>query len=198
MFSRGDLVEAAWRIAQPMLDYWKATPAGDEFPNYMRNSWGPPEASDLIERDGRRWFEVITPEVLEKSPLFTGADPLLLHSVIMALHACSADAGETILKRGDLSREMYLIARGQVDVLDPEGRAIRTLSDGDCFGEVGLLLSSPRMATIKAKTQCDLFVLRKADFSRILRDHPQFAETMTAVAKERYDLAVSSAELVAH
>lgn len=198
LFSRGDLVEAAWRIAQPIIDYWQATPAGDEFPNYMRNSWGPPVASDLIERDGRSWFEVVTPEVLEKSPMFAGADPLLLNSVIMALHSCSAEAGETIIRIGDIAKEMYLISRGQVEVVDKAGKVIRTLKDGDFFGEVGLLMSTPRTATIKALTQCDLFVLKKADFSRILRDHPQFAETMITVAKERYDLAVSSAELMAH
>ena len=60
LFSRGDLVEAAWRGAQPLLDYWKTTPA--DFPNYARGSWGPTAASDLIERDGRRWFEVLSDE----------------------------------------------------------------------------------------------------------------------------------------
>ncbi|HVT04921.1 MAG TPA: glucose-6-phosphate dehydrogenase [Thermoanaerobaculia bacterium] len=197
LFSRGDLVKAAWEIAQPILDYWKATPAGDEFPNYIRNSWGPPVASDLIERDGRSWFEVVTPDVLERSPLFRGADPLLLSSVILALHSCAAEAGETIIKLGDMAKEMYLISRGQVEVIDKAGKVVQTLKDGDFFGEVGLLMSTPRTATIKAKTQCDLFVLRKPDFSRILRDHNQLAETVTKVAKERYDLAVSSAELMA-
>jgi len=33
LFSRGDLVEAAWRIAQPLLDHWDSTPVSD-FPNY--------------------------------------------------------------------------------------------------------------------------------------------------------------------
>ena len=37
---------------------------------------------------------------------------------------------------------------------------------------------------------------RKADFRRILRDHPQFAQAMITVGRERYDLAVSSAELL--
>jgi len=196
LFSRGDLVEAAWRIAQPVLDFWQATPAGDELPNYMRGTWGPPAAGDFIERDGRRWFEVITPEVLEKSPMFRGADPLLLHAVITALHSSSAEAEETIIRMGDVASEMYLLLRGRVDVLDKRGKVLRTLKDGDFFGEVGLLLATPRTATVVARTQCDLFVLRKADFRRILRDHQQFAETMTTVARERYDIAVTSADLI--
>ena len=45
-----DLVEAAWRIAQPILDTWAAHPPED-FPNYPAGTWGPKEAFDLIERD---------------------------------------------------------------------------------------------------------------------------------------------------
>src|SRR4029077_4526066 len=63
LFSRGALVEAAWRVAQPLMDRWKAQPA--DFPNYARGSWGPKVASDLIEQDGRRWFELLTEEVLK-------------------------------------------------------------------------------------------------------------------------------------
>jgi glucose-6-phosphate 1-dehydrogenase len=196
LFSRGDLVEAAWKVAQPILDYWQATPAGDEFPNYIRNSWGPPAASDLIERDGRRWFEVVTPELLEKLPLFKGAEELLLNSVIMALHSTSAAPGETIIQAGEIAREMYLICRGEVEILDRAGKVVETLRDGNCFGEVGLLLCSSRTASVRAKGPCDLFVLTKADFSRILRDYPQFAEGLTRIAKERYQLAVSCEELM--
>jgi glucose-6-phosphate 1-dehydrogenase len=196
LFSRGDLVEAAWRIAQPVLDYWQSHPAGGEFPNYMRNSWGPPAASDFIESDGRRWFEVVTPEVLEKSPMFAGADPLLLNAVIADLRSSSAKPGETIIRRGDPAEEMYLISRGQVDVLDRDGHSIAMLREGDFFGEIALLLSTPRTATVVARTQCDLFTLSKSDFRRILRDHQQFAATMTNVARERFDVAVSSADLL--
>ena len=74
LFSRTDFVESAWRIAQPLLDYWSSTPA-TEFPNYQRGTWGPKAASELIERDGRRWFEVITTEVLERCELFKDGGP---------------------------------------------------------------------------------------------------------------------------
>jgi glucose-6-phosphate 1-dehydrogenase len=196
LFSRGDLVVAAWQVAQPILDYWSANPAGDEFPNYMRGSWGPPVASDFIERDGRSWYEVVTPDVLERLPLFKGAEPLLLNAVIMALRPAAAAAGETIISIDDTAKEMYLIARGEAQVVDRAGKLMETLRDGDFFGEVGLLLCTARTATVKAKTQCDLFVLEKDEFSRILREYPQFAETLRGFATERYDIAVSCEELM--
>ena len=196
LFSRGDLVEAAWRIAQPLLDHWDSTPVSD-FPNYARNSWGPKSAYELLEKDGRRWFEVVTPDVLEESPLFKGADPLLLNAVILAFRPLSVAPGETIIRQGEIANEMYFICRGEVEVLQSFGQVVSQLKDGDFFGEVGLLLAAARTADVRAKTLCDLFVLSKKDFSRILQEHPQFANGMLQVAKERYDLALSVNELMA-
>ena len=196
LFSRGDLVEAAWRIAQPLLDHWDSTPVSD-FPNYARNSWGPKSAYELLEKDGRRWFEVVTPDVLEESPLFKGADPLLLNAVILALRPLSVAPCETIIRQGEIANEMYFICRGEVEVLQSFGQVVSQLKDGDFFGEVGLLLAAARTADVRAKTLCDLFVLSKKDFSRILQEHPQFANGMLQVAKERYDLALSVNELMA-
>jgi glucose-6-phosphate 1-dehydrogenase len=56
LFHRSDMVEAAWTIATPILDMWKALPPRD-FPNYAAGSWGPRSADELIGRDGRHWLE---------------------------------------------------------------------------------------------------------------------------------------------
>jgi glucose-6-phosphate 1-dehydrogenase len=75
LFDRADSVEAAWALVEPILDHWQqASPhpaaasgmqktqpgksAGSEMPSlpsYPAGSWGPREARELIERDGRRW-----------------------------------------------------------------------------------------------------------------------------------------------
>jgi glucose-6-phosphate 1-dehydrogenase len=54
LFQRDDMVEAGWRIVTPLLDLWNALPAR-EFPNYPAGSWGPKDADQLLERDGRQW-----------------------------------------------------------------------------------------------------------------------------------------------
>ena len=58
LFQRADMVEASWRVVSPILDVWHAIPARD-FPNYESGSWGPIEADELLERDGRRWKNTI-------------------------------------------------------------------------------------------------------------------------------------------
>jgi len=54
LFQRADMVEAGWCVVSPALDVWKALPPRN-FPNYPAGSWGPREADELLERDGRHW-----------------------------------------------------------------------------------------------------------------------------------------------
>ena len=58
LFQRADMVEAGWSVIQPILDVWKALPPRG-FPNYPAGSWGPQEADDLLERDGRSWRDIM-------------------------------------------------------------------------------------------------------------------------------------------
>jgi glucose-6-phosphate 1-dehydrogenase len=54
LFQRADMVEAGWCVVSPALDIWKALPPRN-FPNYPAGTWGPREAEDLLEREGRHW-----------------------------------------------------------------------------------------------------------------------------------------------
>jgi glucose-6-phosphate 1-dehydrogenase len=53
LYARGDWVERAWELLQPVIDAWSATPAG--LPVYEAGSWGPAEADAFIARDGGGW-----------------------------------------------------------------------------------------------------------------------------------------------
>jgi glucose-6-phosphate 1-dehydrogenase len=53
LFDRADGVEAAWALVDPVLDYFQSHKPG--FPNYAAGTWGPREAGELLERDGRHW-----------------------------------------------------------------------------------------------------------------------------------------------
>lgn len=54
LFARQDGVEAMWAAVDPIIKYWEANPAKN-FPNYPAGSWGPKEAKELLEREGRIW-----------------------------------------------------------------------------------------------------------------------------------------------
>jgi glucose-6-phosphate 1-dehydrogenase len=54
LFKRGDQVEQAWRLMEPILEAWKVRPARG-LPIYEAGSWGPEAADALVARDGRVW-----------------------------------------------------------------------------------------------------------------------------------------------
>jgi len=54
LFKRGDQVEQAWRLMEPILQAWK-TPPPRGLPIYEAGSWGPEAADALVARDGRVW-----------------------------------------------------------------------------------------------------------------------------------------------
>lgn len=190
LFSRTDLVETCWRIAQPILDAWSLESVAN-FPNYPAGSWGPPAAYGLIEQDDRRWIEIINRDVLRQIPLFQTVDAQFLNSLLVLLQPVVYPAGADIIHKGEDGGEMYIISRGEVEVLGENGESLATLNEGKFFGERSLLLSEPRNATVRALKQCDLFVLSKQDFRQALRDHPEFAAAVLDVARSRYQVVLS-------
>jgi glucose-6-phosphate 1-dehydrogenase len=54
LFMREDEIDAAWRVVDPLLAYWRSEPA--DFPNYAAGTWGPEAADDLLARDGKKWI----------------------------------------------------------------------------------------------------------------------------------------------
>ena len=53
LYTRQDMVEASWRVIQPILDDWSGRKFS--FPNYEPGTWGPPEADAMLARLDRSW-----------------------------------------------------------------------------------------------------------------------------------------------
>jgi len=54
LFDRGDNVEAAWALVDPILDVWSAARSA-KVAEYAAGSWGPRDSDQLLERDGKQW-----------------------------------------------------------------------------------------------------------------------------------------------
>ena len=54
LYTRHDWVEEAWALVDPIIKTWDRTKPNN-FPNYEAGSWGPKEADEFLQRDGRRW-----------------------------------------------------------------------------------------------------------------------------------------------
>src|SRR5436309_6391091 len=85
---------------------------------------------------------------LSAVPLFADLPPEDLEAVMELGHPVSFAAGEPIVEKGQRADAMYIILSGTAEV-DVGGR-YHSLGPGDFLGEMALLSSKTRMATVKA------------------------------------------------
>jgi len=125
-------------------------------------------------------------EIIEKVPIFKNAEPAFIREIILQLKPAVFSPGDHIFRKGDAGTEMYFISRGSVVVVSEDEKVVyATLSVGQFFGEIALLLSEPRTATLKAAQYCDLYVLAKDTFDNVLKRYPEFAKNVELLARKR-------------
>ncbi|KAI7795656.1 hypothetical protein IRJ41_002465 [Triplophysa rosa] len=98
-------------------------------------------------------------------------------------------ANDYICKRNDFGDEMYYIEKGEVDVLsNNELTVVVKLKAGQYFGERNLLLGEPRAASLRAATNCDLYVLSKKSLDETFQYYPAIYKQLqraSAMMKEQ-------------
>lgn len=100
--------------------------------------------------------------------------------------------GGVLTRQGAVAHWLYLIVRGRAQVLAEEAGVVTpvsTLTDGDFFGEMGMLTGEPRSATVMALTDVDCYRLDKVGFAQVLVARPEMAREISAIlAQRRHDL----------
>jgi len=97
-------------------------------------------------------------------------------------------AGEVILREGDLGETAYIIETGEVEVSkNLKGRKIHLgfIGKGDIFGEMGMIEEKPRSATVTAVERTVVRELHRRDFLGNLQAHPEVAVQVLRVLFER-------------
>lgn len=97
--------------------------------------------------------------------------------------------GETIVRQGDLADTFYIIVSGTVAVLSVEddGREhfLNALSDGDYFGEIGLMAGGRRIATVRAITSVHAMAFDREAFRRWIAKSPDIHNDLLHTAVDR-------------
>jgi CRP/FNR family transcriptional regulator, cyclic AMP receptor protein len=93
-------------------------------------------------------------------------------------------AGAVLMRQGDPGRECFVIEEGKAKATI-RGKKSRTLGPGECLGEMALLHSAPRSATVTAETDMRLLVLGSREFSTLLEDVPSVTLKVLAAVADR-------------
>ncbi len=139
-----------------------------------------------ITADG---FAHVTPERLKAIPIFASLDLDALAPLAEQFHTETFEPGFLAIREGDPGDKFYIIVRGSVEVLkrDAEGKEKRlaVLQDGDHFGEIALLNSVPRGASLRALTQSHCLSLSREQFNTLVAAHPSLRAALESAIAER-------------
>lgn len=83
--------------------------------------------------------------------------------------------GEVIVRQGEVGNCMYVIQRGQAEVLlknEDQEVCVAVLGDGDVFGEMALFDQEVRSATVRARGELWALTLEKRTFLRRIHEDP--------------------------
>jgi CRP/FNR family transcriptional regulator, cyclic AMP receptor protein len=97
-------------------------------------------------------------------------------------------AGQIIFEEGQTRDFMYVVKKGEVDIL-VRGHVVETVGEDGFFGELALIDRAPRSASAIAKTDCTLIRIDERQFLYLIQETPFFAlivmRTMAARIRRR-------------
>jgi CRP-like cAMP-binding protein len=122
-------------------------------------------------------------EALGKIPFFAGMSSDEVQEVARLGAKVSFPEGSSIVEKGGPGDAMYVVLSGTAEV-DVGGR-FHVLKEGDFFGEMALLGSKRRMATVRATSPVEVLAISSDDFRAFLEAHPTVALGMLEAIVER-------------
>jgi Cyclic nucleotide-binding domain len=128
-------------------------------------------------------------ELLSKVPIFQNAEPCFIEDLVMKLKPRILPPDDYVIREDQIGHEMYFVKRGQLHAFSEKtGKVYTVMVAGSFFGEIALLYDSRRTASVKTLTYCELFVLYKEDFDKVLENYPQFSAKVKEIAQQRYQM----------
>ncbi|XP_064085697.1 uncharacterized protein LOC135200888 isoform X2 [Macrobrachium nipponense] len=140
---------------------------------------------------------------LKKVSIFKECQPEFLHDLVLKMKAYIFTPGDLICRKGEVAREMFIIADGILEVISETGKVLTTMKAGDFFGEIGILnldglnnfrsapssSSGRRTADVRSVGYSELFSLSREDVLTAMKDYPEaqlaFDEILQSLGRKR-------------
>lgn len=123
-------------------------------------------------------------EIIDKIILFQDVKREELPSLVQCLQSFSYQAGDLIIKQHDEGDRLFILVEGsaQVEIEDMAGnsKVVTYLTGNEFFGEIALLNSGERTASVRATEECSVLYLKRKDFDSFLSLNPERKEKIMA------------------
>lgn len=121
-------------------------------------------------------------------PLFSALLPPALTRLLKAIRVDEVSGGDEIVRQGDEGHEAFVVARGLLRVVRVEGADETTLAQlgpGAILGEMALMSSAPRSASVRALEPAQLLVLERDELERAAEQAPELSHELSAFCHQR-------------
>ena len=129
--------------------------------------------------------------------LFQNVEEEILKTLAGKFKGETFAAGELIIREGDPGDKFYIIMSGKTEARQEgkHGRDLRLgiMNEGSYFGEIALLMDSPRVASVEAVTATSVLGLGRNDFDRLLKADPGLKQRLISEMEERERLRATLA-----
>jgi CRP/FNR family cyclic AMP-dependent transcriptional regulator len=110
-------------------------------------------------------------------PLLAALDKRARQQVLKTAREAHYAAGQPVVREGDPATVLYLIVSGNAHV-EQDGKTVGSMGPGEFFGELALIESHGRTATVVAEDELDCLLISAWEFKASLEEHPQMAIPM--------------------
>jgi cAMP-dependent protein kinase regulator len=129
------------------------------------------------------------PQSFRNVSLFSGLGEEELESIVGVLEAEYFKKDATICREREEGDSLFIIGRGEVAITKQIPGAgevwVRTLREGDFFGEFGFFTDQVRHATARAASECDILKITRGRLDEIIKVYPRLGEVLQSFFKKR-------------
>jgi CRP-like cAMP-binding protein len=126
----------------------------------------------------------VDPQRLKRLPLFALLGDDAVAQIAVAAEEVEVDEGHALIREGRPSYEFFVIEEGTAEVTHA-GEHLAELGPGDFFGEIGLLETGRRTATVTARSPMKLVTIHGPRFRQLAREMPEFPTRVRTAIRHR-------------
>jgi len=135
----------------------------------------------MFSLDAEAPVPVVEIALLRSIPLFAELPAPAIEALAASLAPAELSAGTLLIRQGDPGEAYYAIAAGELDV-EQDGHFLRRCGRGEGVGEIALLHSIPRTATVVAHSAATVYELDREPFLAAVLGHPQTYREASRIA----------------
>ncbi|MEX0733178.1 MAG: patatin-like phospholipase family protein [Steroidobacteraceae bacterium] len=132
--------------------------------------------------------------MLAALPLFNGLPKSIVDAAVTELEWMSLPGGGVLFEAGAPADAVYFVVSGCLGIYGSGGELVGRIAAGETVGEMSLIVSRPRTATVRALRDSELATLSAGTFERVLLGHPEAVLRLARLTVQRLEEAGASQE----